>query len=421
MFKRTLLTMLCVASCALTVGVASASAAIYVSSSPAVAGGKSCVQPTYNKVQQAITAAAPGATIQICSGTYTEQLTIEKGIKLNAINGAGTATVAMPATGAANATDSCNTAIGPKQKDEISICTSETVKIVGVTVQALTETEDCGGQLYGIFVAGGATLKSTNMTINGASTTVTGLLGCQYGVAVEVGNKTPAAVGHAILNKDTITGYQKNGPTVKSPGSTLLVTASTVTGAGPSPYIAQNGIQISYGAKGNIKATTVSGNECNVGSCGPTGEQASGVLFFQAAEGSNLVSSKVHENDLGVYYASGSAVVPATPDVTVSKDILTSNRYEGVLLEEGKASLLNDTINGSGRVGIDLFQAGYQESSSESSSTGTKISGQSEAAIKVESDKEAGDPPGKFTFANGTATGNGAVLINESNNFEVVF
>jgi len=26
-----------------------------------------------------------------------------------------------------------------------------------------------------------------------------------------------------------------------------------------------------------------------------------------------------------------------------------------------------------------------------------------------------------FTFANGTATGNGAVLINESNNFDVIF
>src|SRR5205823_12341722 len=123
---------------------------------------------------------------------------------------------------------------------------------------------------------------------------------------------------------------------------------------------------------------------------------------------------KAEETDLGMYYASGSNAVPATPDVTASKDILTSNRYEGVLLEEGKASLVNDTINGSGRVGIDLFQASYQESSSESSSTGTKISGQSEAAIKIESDKEPTDPPGKFTFASGTATGNGAVLINEA-------
>ena len=53
--------------------------------------------------------------------------------------------------------------------------------------------------------------------------------------------------------------------------------------------------------------------------------------------------------------------------------------------------------------------------------TGTKISGQSEAAIKLESDRAVGDPPGVFTFANSTATGNGAVLISESNNFEVIF
>jgi hypothetical protein len=101
--------------------------------------------------------------------------------------------------------------------------------------------------------------------------------------------------------------------------------------------------------------------------------------------------------------------------------LLTSNRYEGVLLEEGKAALLSDTINGSGRVGIDLFQSKEQASASESSASGTSITGQSEAAIKVESDKAPQDIAGKFTFSNGTATGNGSVLINESNNFVVIF
>jgi hypothetical protein len=72
-------------------------------------------------------------------------------------------------------------------------------------------------------------------------------------------------------------------------------------------------------------------------------------------------------------------------------------------------------------VGINLFQAGFQQSKSESSATGTTIEGQTEAAIKVTSDKAPSDPAGKFTFASGTTKGDATVLINESNNFEVVF
>jgi hypothetical protein len=404
----------------LAVTAASASAAYVSQSAPPVAGGKSCVAPTYSTIQEAINAGA--GTVNVCPGTYTEQLSITKAVKLNAVNGAGTATVAMPA-GAGFSTTSCDLAVG-EQKDEISICTSGTVAITGLNVEAIVPTAGCETQIFdlnGIRVAGGGTLKATNVTINGASTSVAGLKGCQYGLAVAVGDAgiEPAQVGHAILSKDTISGYQKNGPTVSGAGSTLTVSASTITGSGPSPDTAQNGIQVAFGGQGTIKTSTISGNECNVGSCGATGEQASGVLFYEAATGSKVVSSKIDENDLGAYYASGSATVPATPDVTLSKDVFTSNRYEGVLFEEGKASMVKDTINGSGRVGIDLFQAKYQNSAIESASTESKITGQSEASIIVESDKDAADKAGKFTFASGTAAA--PVLINESNNFEVIF
>jgi hypothetical protein len=259
------------------------------------------------------------------------------------------------------------------------------------------------------------------MNIVGASTSLNNFKGCQHGVAVEVGNKTPAEVGHAVLKNLTVSGYEKNGPTVKSPGSTMTVAGSTITGEGPSPWIAQNGVEVAFGAKGIVQTSSIAANECNVASCGATGEQASGALFYQAAPGSKLSSSHVNENDLGAYYASGSSTLSSTPEVTMSSDVLTSNRYEGVGLEEGRALLNGVTINGSGRVGIDLYQFEFQESASNSTATNTSIEGQSEAAIKVESDKSPSDKPGKFTFTKSTATNNGSVLINESNNFQVIF
>jgi len=414
---------LAVAACAaLGAGAATASAStLYVSNSaPPVVGGKSCAQPNYSAIQAAITAGGAGAVIKICPGTYTEQLEITNSVTLTAASGVGTATIAMPQAPAYSGT-SCDILAHPEQIDEISICTSGTVTINNLNVQALFPNATCAGELYGIFVGEGGTLKATGDTVDGASTTLPALKGCQTGVAIEIGNKTPAEVGHAVLKNLTIYGYQKNGPTVKSPGSTMTITGSTITGEGPSPDIAQNGIEVAYGAKGVVNTSSISGNECNVPVCAVNNEeQASGVLFYQSASGSNVTSSTITNNDIGAYYGSGSATVPAMPAFTLSKDGLTNNRYEGVVLEEGKASLKNDVINGTGKVGIDLVQLASQLSALNSSATSTKVEGQ-ETAIKVESDKSALDIPGKFTFATGTLSGNGTILVNESNNFEVIF
>ncbi len=415
-----LLAMLVPVLCLGTTAAANA-ATVYVSNSaPVVAGGKTCAQPGYKTVQEGIVAAA-GGTVNVCAGTYTEQVTITGAVKLNAVSGVGTATLQMPASPAKSAT-SCDTKAGSEEQiDEISICTSANVSITGVTVEALIPIETCQYGLNAIFVSGGATLKSTSQTIKGASTTLNAYKGCQHGIAIRVGSASKSETGHAKIKGATISGYQKNGPTVSGPASTMSISSSTITGEGPSPYIAQNGIEVAYGGQGTIKGTSVSGNECDVASCGATGEQASGVLYYEAAAGDKLSGSTIQENDLGVYYASGKSTVSASPEVTISQDGLTSNRYEGVDLEEGHAALLADTIGGSGRVGIDLFQYEGQKSASESTAKGLHISGQSEAAIKVESDKAAGDIPGKFVITNSTESGNASVLINESNNFQVIF
>jgi hypothetical protein len=400
---------------------AASAASVFVSNSaPVVAGGKSCAQPGFKTVQEGV-AAAGGGTVNVCAGTYTEQVSINEGVKLKAVSGPGTAKLVMPASPALG-TSACDVKSGSEnQIDEISICTTGTVTISGINVEAVIPIETCAYGLNAIFVAGGGTLSASNLTVNGASTSLNAYKGCQHGIAVRVGSAAKAEVGHATLKGLTVTGYQKNGPTVSGAGSTMAVSSSTVTGEGATPYIAQNGIEIAFGGQGSVKTTSVSGNECNVASCGATGEQASGVLFYQGAAGSSVSGSTIKENDMGIYYGSGKATVPASPEVTMNTDVLTSNRYEGVYLEEGKASLSADTINGSGRVGIDLAQYEGQASASESSANKIKISGQSEAAIKVESDKKPGDIPGRFVITNSTETGNGALLINESNNFEVIF
>ncbi len=425
MYRRALRApaLIAAALCLMAVAASAAQAKIYVSSAPAVAKGKSCAEPSFNSVQVAIEA-AKGKQVAVCPGTYTEQIEITGPAKLAAASGAGTATLAMPATPARSET-ACDTkpneAEGPlNQADEISICTAGTVSITGLNVQAEVPLETCANGLNGIFIGGGGLLKAKNVVVEGASTTVEAFKGCQHGVALRVGLASREEVGHAMLKDDTFTGYEKNGPTVTGAGSTMSIATSTVTGAGPSPNIAQNGIEVLGGAQASIKGTAISGNECDVGVCGPEGTQATGVLLYEAAPGTKVTSATLRHNDIGVYYASGSATVPASPDVKIEKSLFSGNRYEGIALEEGKAALATNQITGPGLIGIALYQFEESLSSSESSATRTVIEGQ-EVAIKVISDKQPGDKPGRFTISHWAHNADGAVFVNESSNFEVIF
>lgn len=404
-------TVFVIGAIATSAATASASVLFVSNSVPPVAHGRSCVGPDYGTIQEAIDSG--GSKIEVCPGTYTEQLVITKSVKLGAADGAGTATVALP-PGAENSATACDQKAGHEQIDEISICEAGTVSITGLNVEALIPLTTCAKGLNGIFVGQGSNLKGTDFTVNGASTTLNSYKGCQHGISIDVGSASMSEEAHATLKKVTSIGYEKNGPTVSGVGSTLSMKSSRVSGEGATPYIAQNGVEVAYGAKGVIKDSEITGNECDVASCGATGEQASGVLFYEAAVGSSIVASHVNENDLGIYYSEGGAAA----SVALSKDRLSSNRYEGIYLEEGDVALRAITINGSGRVGIELNQYEGQTAAMQDSAQGMHISDQSEAAIKVTSDKKSGDIPGKFTFTGSTLAA--PVLVNESNNFTVI-
>ncbi|MGO9490257.1 MAG: hypothetical protein ACLQBB_14690 [Solirubrobacteraceae bacterium] len=252
-----------------------AKSTLWVASGAANTGsGSSCSEPGYGNIQAAIHTAAKGDTIEVCPGTYSEQLTITRPLTVVPANGAGTVTVALPASPAESAT-SCDAAGaaegGGTPEDEISICTTGKVAISDITVEAKWPAGTCDDNIYGILVGGGATLNASGVDIDAAGADP--INGCQGGVGIEVGMAWthPAEVGHATLRDDQISGYQKNGITVDGAGSSAKITHALVVGASgeildgivlgreATKEIAQNGIQISNGALGQIKASTIVG------------------------------------------------------------------------------------------------------------------------------------------------------------------
>jgi hypothetical protein len=139
-----------------------------------------------------------------------------------------------------------------------------------------------GANYYGV-LNNGDNVNVTDSTINGIGESP--LNGAQHGNAIVYENG-----GTGEVSGNTVTHYQKNGITIRGTDTTASVLDNVVTGEGPIDYIAQNGIQISYGASALVKGNTVSGNWYT----GPTWT-ACGLLFYQAG-GVKQQSNTLYDN-----------------------------------------------------------------------------------------------------------------------------
>ncbi len=62
------------------------------------------------------------------------------------------------------------------------------------------------------------------------------------------------------ISGNTVSTYQKGGIVARD-GGKVTISGNTVTGLGPVDFIAQNGIQVSYGTSATVKGNTISGHD----------------------------------------------------------------------------------------------------------------------------------------------------------------
>jgi hypothetical protein len=344
----------------------------------------SCQTAAYSTVQSAVTAAEafeaqhPGLvpTVNICPGTYSEQLSIANSVVLTRAPvpaGLGPVTIQLPAAVGSNqklglstttcqAADAAENVTAPQSVIEVCATSSDVqVSVNDLTVAGDWPTSVCYDSLYGILVGGGATLSLTDSVVERIGAYP--LNGCQGGVGVQVGFAPTSQVGHATLRDDTIETYQKNGITVDGPGSTADIDHIVVTGAGATSAIAQNGIQISFGATGSVTNSTITGNNYTgtgeasstgilvVGGGGTTcGIGADSPLVHDAVINSNQLTG----NDIGV------ALYNTDPTCTKSPSVPTRDTVCGNAIENANGYPSADA-NISGFSATVGYQAGIED------------------------------------------------------------
>jgi parallel beta-helix repeat protein len=139
--------------------------------------------------------------------------------------------------------------------------------------------------------------------------------GVQSGVAIRVGAQAFGQTGSANIHDNvTITGFQKNGITVDGPGSSAVIANITVTGAGPTNIIAQNLIQASRGAVLSVTGCTLSAAHYT-----PLTVVSTGVLLFQAGNGTLVDGNDISDTDVAVYNFDSGAIAVSNNTIYVSE------------------------------------------------------------------------------------------------------
>ncbi|MBK7047542.1 MAG: hypothetical protein IPH48_13760 [bacterium] len=218
-------------------------------------------------IQPAIDAAVPGDAITVAAGTFEEQLHITKNNLVLTGAGMGSTIVRSPLSLA------LQFGTAPDQNKPIVFvdgCTG--VQLSGLTVDGAGRGNlNYRFQGVAFWNAGGSL---ANAAVIGISDTP--FSGAQHCVGVYAYNNTGGPYTLAV-NNVLVNGFQKNGLALMGDGMVIDVDNLTVTGAGPTPVTAQNGIQVAYGASGTLDNCSVSG----ITYTGPTWT-ASGVLLYAA-------------------------------------------------------------------------------------------------------------------------------------------
>jgi parallel beta-helix repeat protein len=301
----------------------------------------------YFSIATALTASSPGDQIFICpgSGPYNEQLSIDKAVTLKGILGA----TVRPS---------------PMLPNTSSLVTGNPIAaailiedgVAGVVIDQLTidgsgnGIAGCSPNLIGVYYRNSSGTVKNSVVKN--FRLGTGLEGCQSGLGIFA--QSGAGTSNVTVSNTSVHDFQKNGITGNESGTTLTATNNQVTGDGPTPSIAQNGIQIGFGAKGTITNNLVSEvvyslcvdpsapgpNPCDNGS-------STGILVYQGATPTTVSSNTVTTTQTGVYLdANGSSA---------NANLITRTlQYDGIYLPAGADgnTVSNNGITNSDESGI---------------------------------------------------------------------
>jgi nitrous oxidase accessory protein NosD len=335
--------------------VVTAGTALLVATTPATAAGAATitirVPHDYASIQAAVDAAAPGDTIAVAGGTYTEEVVIDKDVQLRGA-GVDATVIKAPATltpyGVHHPDGRLLTAI-------VRIGHAARVQMSRLTISGPIP---CSVEVSGVHALQGATLdlvdaRVTRIQADPTTCPADDAAGraVVYGTPPHIdvdGVEGTTAFGR--VSHVRIDHYQHAGVSIAAAAdgtpSRVQVSDNVIVGGWTLPSF-QVGIWIEDSAVVDVTGNTINGNRCGGFGCGPdpiNEGQGLGVFTLGVPPGTRITDNHLARNDTAI-----NAI--ASPDCClISHNTLRQNSFFGIVIQDGDGRTYANTIVG-GRVG----------------------------------------------------------------------
>jgi parallel beta-helix repeat protein len=302
-----------------------------------IPGNCNANQPAFTRIQAAVDAAQPGDTIQVCAGTYDEQVVVRKP-DLRIVGAGASRTTVRPSVGSVN---TVALATGLPSVAIVVVDSVTGVSVRGLTVDgsAATLPSECP-PYFGVYY------RKASGTVD--SMRVTGVVPC-VSIGIFVQSPEDGSGAAEVTIRDTLVdNYGAIGIACNEPGTICTITNSRIVGSGKPSLVTFNGVQIAFGAGARVINNVIRGNLCGrQGACGPDPllDRAAGITLFQAQRGTIISGNHFSNNDAGVWLIEGNGCC------RTSENTLTDNQQFGIIIQDGSNQTSRNEISG-GSVGI---------------------------------------------------------------------
>ena len=294
----------------------------------------------YPTISAALVGVPTGATIEICPGTYPEQLTISKAVSLVGVNAENSSQAHLVAPTGGLVSNAMYLGTNTSVDAQIVVQSGVTgFMISGLTVDGSNSgITSCSPDLVGILVQDASGTINGNAVVN---QNLGGQLeGCQTGLAIYVQSDGNTTSNVTVSNND-VENFQKNGITGDDAGTNLIITGNTSLGLGNNSANAQNSIQLAFGATGSVTGNVV-GNDVYTGG----NYSATGILVYESA-GVTVKKNMINDTQGGVF-VEGDENGDADNPTIIGNTITTTQTYDGIdVCGLSNATITGNVVNGS--------------------------------------------------------------------------
>lgn len=274
--------------------------------------------PNYPTISAAVSAAPSGSTVDVCPGTYAEQVTITKPLTLQGVTSgtANQAVVTVPAAGLAANTTSM---FGESVAAQILVEGPGPVIISDIAVDGTGGDLACSSWIAGIFYGSGSSGTVNGVRASGQVDTT-----CGVGIWAENGGSSNESVtirNSSVYNVDSAGIFVGSGPT---PTLTANVDNDVVSASAATAAIDADSVD------GQVQNNTVSTATFGV---------------FDLSPNVTVASNTIEGTNYGIYLGSGGKA---------SGNRVSGSSIDGILLGASGATLTNNRILTTTTAGVEL-------------------------------------------------------------------